>query len=195
MRIILIRHAESESNIGERTSYPESIKLTQNGERQAESFADQITETPDLIFVTNHLRTEYTAKYVLRKHPNTVVKILPLHEFTFLSPAMFENTTPQERHTYVKEYWNRCDPDFIHGPGAESFNQFVIRIKESLNVVAKLDHSFVLIFTHGHVIRLVRQMIDLVHSNNQLPMQYYRDVMLPIAIPNLEILEIGDDQI
>lgn len=74
MKVILIRHAESESNIGNKTSHPESIKLTQNGEKQAELFADQMYEAPDLIFITKHIRTEHTAEYVLKKYPNTVVK-------------------------------------------------------------------------------------------------------------------------
>jgi broad specificity phosphatase PhoE len=72
-----------------------------------------------------------------------------MHEFTFLSPALCRNTTAVERTPWVKAYWERCDPDYVHGEGAESYNRFVGRINQSLDKISSLGpKDTTVIFTH-----------------------------------------------
>src|SRR5215831_4449673 len=127
MRVFLIRHAESESNVGSKTSDPSAISITEKGKEQSFELANKIIEAPNLIIVTSYIRTTQTALPLMQKFSNVRVETWPLHEFTFLSPGLCQNTNSKERLPMVNEYWERCDADFIHGIGAESFNQFIKR--------------------------------------------------------------------
>lgn len=46
------------------------------------------------------------------------------------------------------------------------------------------------IFTHGHVIRQIRQFLSAEDDNDQATMLYYRDSMLSLPITNCENVEI-----
>ena len=93
--IHFIRHAESQANAGEATQNDESIQLTGKGKQQAIALANSITEKPGLIICSKFLRTQQTAAPLKKKFPGVRVKILPLHEFTYLSPAVCAGPTPK----------------------------------------------------------------------------------------------------
>lgn len=97
MKVFLIRHAESESNVGNKTSDPSTISITEKGKSQSLELANKINDAPDLIIVTSYLRTTQTAMPLINKFPATKVETWPLHEFTFLSPSLCENTNSNER--------------------------------------------------------------------------------------------------
>ncbi len=160
------------------------------GMQQGLELAERISIAPDLIVVTNHLRTRLTAEPLIKKYPLAKAETLPLHEFTFLSPGLCRNTTPEERLPWVKTYWNKCDPNFVYGQGAESFNQFRGRIQESFERITLLDLKFTIVFTHGHVIRVLKMILDHKAKNPEGSMKYYRDLMLELDIPNISIYEI-----
>lgn len=164
MKLTLIRHAESEANAGYATSDPADICLTELGKRQAIELAQQFNEPPDLILVTSYKRTQQTAQPLIEKFPLTPVEVWPLHEFTFLSPASCKNTTVQDRLPMVQQYWERCDPFFVHGKGAESFHEFMFRVGKCLADLRILHNNSVVMFTHGYVIRLIHQVIGSVEN-------------------------------
>ena len=55
-KIILIRHAESESNVGGVFEHTHTIKITENGKQQAKELAE-ILDKPNKIFVSKYIRT------------------------------------------------------------------------------------------------------------------------------------------
>lgn len=190
LQFIFIRHAESESNRGAFTNNPAEISLSTVGSEQAYTFAYSSLEKPDLIIVTPYIRTLQTAQPVATRNPNLPLETWPLHEFTYLSPSLCSNTTSIGRLPMVREYWEKCDPNFIHGEGAESFNQFSERIRACLDQLRKLEHNLVMIFTHGQVIRRILQFQEKDFSNPQEAMRYFRDIMMPRSIPNLYTLKL-----
>ncbi|MBI3218567.1 MAG: histidine phosphatase family protein [Bacteroidetes bacterium] len=189
MKVTLIRHGESEANAGVTTSDPASIELTELGRLQAIDFAEKITQQPDLIIVTPYLRTDQTAMPTMKRFPATKVETWPLHEFTYLSPAMCRNTTGDERAPLVLEYWEKCDPYFVHGTDAESYEQFSMRVINCINRLRNLKCEMVYIFTHGQVIRFFKQY----HEDGILPLSFsmnlFRDSLLKFQIPNLSAHE------
>lgn len=190
MKLLLIRHAESAANAGYLTSNPATIGLTKRGVEEAQLLPDQIFDAPDLIIITEYTRTLQTALPLICKYSSVPIEIWPLHEFTFLSPLTCSNTTVAERLPLVKKYWDLCDPDFVHGAGAESFNQFVERLTDAITKLKNLPHSRVAIFTHGHVIRFVKQYVE---NGRQAPLTaiaHYRDHMLPYPVANTAILHL-----
>lgn len=188
MRLLLIRHAESKANAGFKTSNPATIGLTEKGKQQAQSLSAKILEAPDLIIVTEYSRTYETSLPIINKFSTTPVETWPLHEFTFLSPLVCQDTTSLDRAPLVKEYWNNCDPFFVHGPGAESFEQFASRVTDSLENLKRLNASTVMIFTHGQVMRFAKQYFE--NGNQPAPtaIRYFRDTMLAFPIHNTGIL-------
>ena len=189
MKVFLIRHAESAANAGAATSDPMSISITENGRMQAIRLANEFNDKPDLIIVSAYLRTIQTAAPLTRKFLRAKVETWPLHEFTYLSPAQCLNTTSLERLPLVKEYWDKCDPDFVHGAGAESFNQFSNRITECIERLRQLDNFCVVIFTHSLVMKLLKQCMTM-EVSAATSMRHFRDKMLEFPIKNTEAFEM-----
>jgi probable phosphoglycerate mutase len=159
MKTLYIRHAQSEANAGGRTIDPGSIATTETGYTQSVSLAEEMSEQPDMIIVSPYIRAQQTALPLCQKYPNCQMEVWPLQEFTFLSPVICRNTTPNERRPLVEKYWKLCDPDFIHGEGAESFNQFRERINQAVNGINALKLNNVTVFTHEQVILLIKLML------------------------------------
>ena len=187
MNVTLIRHAESEANVGIRTNDPYSIKLTENGHRSAKDLVDRIYNPPDLIIVTPYHRTKQTAFPLIQKYSNVPVEEWALHEFTFLSPELCVNTTMTERLPMVEEYWALCNPSFRHGTGAETFEEFDNRITKSVYRLKSLRHTDIVVFTHGLVMKYVKQLEDLGPMPAYASMKHFRDRMLKFPVANVEM--------
>jgi broad specificity phosphatase PhoE len=152
--IWLIRHGKSQSNAGEITISPCTTRLTKLGKKQAIKIAEDIRLKPDLVIYTSYFRTLQTAKPLLKKFPNVKTEQWPLHEFTYLNLKKYYKTTRKERRIDKKSYWSNLDPDYCAGNGAESFNFFLERIEAGLKKLKK-QKGFVIVYTHGHVIRAI----------------------------------------
>ncbi|MCK9554966.1 histidine phosphatase family protein [bacterium] len=151
-KIWLIRHAESESNIGVATSDPASIKLTETGFKQAELLASNIPKAPDLIVTSSYIRTKQTAGPVIAKFSHIPSEEWDTHEFTYLSPAKCQNTTPKERFPMVKGYWDKSDNDYCDGPGAESFRDFFNRVHNTIKKTKERKEQTIALFSHKQFI-------------------------------------------
>lgn len=154
--IWFIRYAESASNAGLKTTDSEKIPITELGTKQAEELVKTIDREPDLIIYTKFLRTLQTAAPTIEKFSDVPVEILPLHEFDFLAKENCTDLNVEQRKPMVQAYWNRSDADYVDGKGAESFNTFYSRVIESLKAIESREEKFILVFTHGHVIRAIR---------------------------------------
>ena len=156
MRTIwLIRHAESRGNAGEVTDLPHSIALTDLGHRQAVELAEQLPQTPDLIVVSRYQRTVETARPTMQRFPDAPVVEWPIHEFTFLAPQHYCGKTQEHRRAPALAFWDRCEPHHCDGEGAESFNEFMLRIRDCLDRLRNSSEEFIAVFTHGYVIKAI----------------------------------------
>lgn len=182
-----IRHAESASNAGQSTSDSALIPLTENGKLQAETLASSIVKKPDLIIHSKFLRTFETATPTIFKYPSVPVEILPLHEFDFLAKDRCFNSTAEQRKPMVLDYWNKNDPDYVDGDGAESFNSFVSRVISSLNVIESKDEKFIVVFTHGHVIRAIWNYF--LTPNQSLKMDQFKAFSAQFPVANTGIFK------
>lgn len=189
--IFLVRHAESEANVGMATSSPEKIQITENGQRFAVKFADKIKIAPDLIVISEHERTRQTAQPLIDKYPESLLDIWAIHEFTYLSPASCINTTKEDRRSRVEDYWAKCDPDYVHGPGAESFSAFFKRINACYSRVKDVADLNTYIFSHEQAIKL----LELIYCGEMKEpsseaMKIFRHKLCSLPIKNLQVLEI-----
>jgi probable phosphoglycerate mutase len=151
--IWLIRHGESESNAGLPTFDTAQIVLTPRGHAQAECVAAAFTRPPALIVSSPYLRARQSTRPVIERFPDARLEEWPVHEYTYLSLASRHNTTRQSRTPLIEAYWDRCDPYYLDGDGAEPFVALVARAGQVLERIKCLDDQFVAIFSHGHFMR------------------------------------------
>jgi 2,3-bisphosphoglycerate-dependent phosphoglycerate mutase len=154
-RLFLIRHGESESNAGGRTQAPHSTDITERGRAQAHRLAKTWKDEPHLIVTSPFIRTKHTAAPLIERFPDVPRVEWPIQEFTQLMPREWIGTTHSERMPKVMEYWNRADPSYCDGPGAESLTEFFRRVRGMLARAEEAKEESVAVFTHGHFIQAV----------------------------------------
>lgn len=152
--IILVRHAESAANAGHRTSDPGSIPLTDAGVRQAELLAAAWIGIPAKIISSPFRRAISTAEPLANRF-RLPIHIAAIHEFTYLSPDRCRDTTPGERQHWVEAFWQRAEPDFRDGNGAETFREFADRVAMAIRTLFVAAPPGTVIFCHGQFIQMV----------------------------------------
>jgi broad specificity phosphatase PhoE len=154
--IWFIRHGESLSNAGLPTEHPAKTPLTEQGHRQARILPPIFDRPPDLFVVSPYQRTRQTAEPTLLRFPHVPVAEWPVQEYTFLDPIHWKSTTGRDRHPAITAYWERADPFYCDGNGAESFAGVLQRVDATFELIRKQENaSFIVIFSHGHFIRLL----------------------------------------
>lgn len=189
-RVILVRHGQSLSNSGGRTTDHFVNPLTPLGRQQAESVAESLDCAPSLIVVSPFQRAQQTAEPLLQRFPNSPVEQWPIEEFTFLNPAMHRHSTEADRWPHSTLYWDRKDPDYIDGPGAESFTQFLDRAREAIRrLVARNPGGCVVLVTHGFFMQAFRVVLLFPDATDDLLMQNFLRFHLVNLIQNVDSLE------
>ncbi|MGX9189022.1 histidine phosphatase family protein [Stenotrophomonas sp. Ker107b] len=154
--LTLIRHAQSTANAGSATHDPATIPLTPAGHLHAKQLARSAFPSPvGAVWSSPYLRAVQTATPTAERYGLTVQE-LPIHEFTYLCPARCAGTTASERMQWVEDYWSRCDPKYIDGPGAESFSMLVGRARDALCLLgAGMSAGHTLAFSHGQLLQMI----------------------------------------
>ncbi|WP_457389279.1 histidine phosphatase family protein [Roseateles sp. P5_E1] len=192
MKIFCCRHGQSVANAGAATLDPLSIELTELGRQQAEDLALQWAEAPSLILVSPAERARATALPTKRRFPSARVEEWPIQEFTYLAPARCVGTTADQRREWVEAYWALADPDRCDDEGAESFNEFLARVDNTIvrldQVAGGSDHRTVLLFGHGQFINAMRWRRSRSGGGQEMPS--FRDFDLKSPVPHCEPLEL-----
>jgi 2,3-bisphosphoglycerate-dependent phosphoglycerate mutase len=143
-----IRHSESVANAGARTREAPTYPLSGIGFRQAEQLAAALPAEPELIVVSPYVRARQTAEPAIRRFPRARVEEWPVHEVQYLDPALCVDTTQDERRALSSDYWERCDPHHA-APGAESFVEFLSRVADAVERIARRPERRIFVFSHG----------------------------------------------
>lgn len=144
----LVRHGESTANIGVWNSQPECIALTEKGKIQALEVAKKVDKKPDMIIVSPFSRAQATAEPLISRWPDVALEIWPIQEFTYLSSEKYKDATRLQRRTAIMRYWKRLDPFFCDGEGAESFSDFIKRVKNFHERLLSKT-GYLVVFGHG----------------------------------------------
>ena len=184
--IKLIRHGESAANAGEATDSPANIPLTPLGYQQAQRVSQQFIDSPTLVVTSPFLRTYQTAIPTLAKFPGVRHEVWAVQEFTYLSPATCIGTTAAQRKTRVAAYWERNDPHYVDGEGAESFAMMLQRVHAMLE---RLQHEagVVVVFTHGQIMQATQLLLATPTATTELLMRQFH---ASDSIPNTAVIAI-----
>lgn len=188
--IYLIRHGQSQSNAGVPTEHPAKSLLTDLGHKQADYLAKAINTKPDLIITSPYIRSKETAEYIIDRYPDSQTKEMSVEEFSYIHPDKYFKTTSKERKPFTNAYWDKCDPDYTDGVGAESFSHFFNRVYTTLEEIKKQD-GLTIVVSHGHYIRLAFWMLLMnIHNLDIEKMKLYSYLRYSIRIPNVSILKV-----
>ncbi len=183
LKLILIRHAESERNkaldgalfitdpslLESVAKIPDhKIALTEKGVSQAREISHKIKEVygvPDIVFHSGYLRTRQTTDGILGSftEENIVIKeSLSLREreggYTHILLESDKNTY----FPYLQEYWDVVGGLFARPVGGESMMDVIEqRLKPFLKeLYQEYDGKTVVLVTHGRVIQCLRFILD-----------------------------------
>jgi len=195
-KVWFFRHAQSLANAdknykADNFSVP-LVPLSDLGLKQAEEVVSCFDSAPDLIITSSYIRTKQTADHLIKKYPNTPQEEWEdIREFTYLSLDRCFNTTFSEREPFKEEYWNRNDPNYNDGEGAESFSDFINRTRNAIEILKNRKENFIVLFSHEFTILAVRYLLDKNPKDiTSKEMREYREYFLTNRIPNTGKVEI-----
>ena len=187
----MIRHAESIANAGGTTSTPRDIPLSDRGHLQAKALADSIADRPELIVLSPYIRTEETARPLLKRFPDGLVETLLVQEFTYLSISRCRNTTYEQRKPLVEEYWARCDSSYSDGDQAESLVELINRARAFLRRVPEMEGELIFVFTHEQFIKTVMwEVLQMGWETAPEFMTAFRKFSTSFVIPNTAVMKM-----
>lgn len=192
--IHLVRHAQSHANAGGHAMPNADIPITALGQEQAKQVADWLLETlgDDIasISVSEYLRTQQTAQYLLEKTGFQPTIIEGLQEFNYLNFADIEHKTSSEIRDLADNYWLTFEPDTLDEKGAENFNQFVARVKQVQAYFDNLPDGNHVVFTHGLWISMLIWLMLGQPTDNNIAMQKYRQFEMAIRPKNCDVWQL-----
>ena len=192
--VFLIRHAESRANIGEATSTPREIPLSEKGLAQADDLVNVITDRPDLIVLSPYVRSRQTAEPFLELYPDVEQVTLLIQEFTYLSVSKCRGTSYEQRKPLVAQYWQNADPGYSDGDQAESFAEFIGRCADFERQMREKEYELAFVFTHEQFIKgLLWNSMRLGREMTTAAMQGFQKFMTSFTIPNTAFIRAKVD--
>lgn len=190
MRAVFLRHGQSTGNAGFPCDDLALLELTELGWNQAREIAASWIEAPDLIVTSPYLRARQTAAPTVERFPEVPVEVWPIQEFTYLRPSRWNGTLSAERKPFLERYWDKADPAYCDGEGAESFSSLLKRAEAALQLLASYPtDTQVYVFSHGQFIQAVRSLVTESGLSDRERMRgFWGRESKPIA--NAELMEL-----
>lgn len=152
MRLILIRHGETQSNVDRLldTAHP-GAPLTEQGFQQAHDLAEAIAhEEIDAVFVSRLTRAQQTAEPLARQRRLEPTVIDGVHE---ISAGVEEMSPDWSTYVAMLESWSPENLD-AKLEGGESAREFLQRFDDAISQIEQQGHENVAVVSHGAAMRV-----------------------------------------
>ncbi len=155
IKLILIRHPETDWNKQKRYMGSADIPLNNKGKKQARIISGYFkNENISVIYSSKLKRALETAKFIAKSHNLKVKQDERLNEIDFGGWEGLTFEQIQKKHPgLAREYLLK--PQNIKIPGGESFSEFKNRISAFLEEVLAKEKGNVAIVSHGGVNRVI----------------------------------------
>jgi broad specificity phosphatase PhoE len=156
MRLILVRHGESEENVGDTCSGQKDSPLTKNGRRQASIIAKHFTNIHiDAIYSSTMVRAYDTACAIAAPHQLPVVKDARIAEANFGNGAKSKSGLFGVIALVEIAQETGVDPFMYDAHGGESIGALAQRVEPFFTeLLPKYHGKTVMVVCHGGVIRV-----------------------------------------
>ena len=158
MRVIFIRHAQSEYNVKNLVNQDFKIKvdITEYGRRQAKEAGKKLeNEKFDIIFVSDFLRTQQTAKIVLGEREIEIKVNKKINEIKLGYEGEDAELYRKDRRTSGMKI-----NLFKKSEELESFHDVKLRIEKFVNWLKNEKYKIVLIVTHEICCQCARSIFE-----------------------------------
>lgn len=187
MRLIIVRHGESEWNRIHRYQGQLDAPLSELGVRQAEALAERLkNERLDQIYTSPLQRAAHTAEAIARHHPD-----VPYADEPALLEINHGEWQGRYAHEIIEQYaaglseW-RQHPTRSQMPGGESFSNVLKRSLDFLEAIqARHRDQTVLVSTHDVVVKIL--------VADALGMNMDRINRIWVTNASISVIEYGDD--
>lgn len=191
--LYLIRHAQSQANVGGKVLPDWQIPLTEVGLQQALQLARQWEIVPSALYCSQLLRTQQTAQPLAEKYQLTVQILPELNEFSYLSLEKIQQMTLQQRQDTARQFWQTAQPHEHDAPNCDSFADFSQRVDDFYQQIPRFSHNSVVV-THGiWIARLIWQNLGFTVKDNA-DMQRFRQFLQALNIANTAIFAVHYQQ-
>ena len=187
MRLVIVRHGESEWNRIGRYQGQSDAPLSALGLRQAEALAGRLSDEPlDIIFTSPLQRAAKTAEAIARHHPEipfvSESALLEIHHGDWQGLLTDEVVT---RYGAGLREW-RLHPTRAQMPGGESFSNILKRVLDFKDrLCQEYSSRDVLISTHDVVVKIL--------VADALGMNMDRINRIWVTNASISVIEYGDD--
>jgi len=186
--LFMVRHATSMTNTAQYWGDgPASIPLTSEGERDAQAFAANWEQRPDLICCSNYARSIQTAAPLANKFGLSLLT-LDVREFTYWDLKLTQEDYQRDRKAEADAYWSRLDPtEKKGGVNAETFIEFVARCRAFRHWAEQTPFETCVVVSHGHFLHAFRAIMKGVDLPHREFMAYLADTLPGNAYANLQV--------
>lgn len=152
MRLILIRHGETQSNVDRLldTAHP-GAPLTERGRQQAVALAEAIAhEEIDALYVSTLTRAQETGAPLAEKRGLAATIWEGIHE---IPAGVDEMSSDWSRYVGMLESWSPENMD-AKLEGGESAREFMARFDDAISRIEAEGHDTVAVVSHGAALRV-----------------------------------------
>lgn len=153
-KALVVRHGNSRW-IPSTKGMSMDFTLSGIGHKQSRLLADFMPHEPKVIILSPYIRTGLTAVPMMEKFPEAEVWVWPTQEFAYLDLEKYARSTPEEREACIEAFFDRTDPEYCDGPGAESFRDFWMRVEKVRKRIREVVPG-TMMFTHGLFMRMMK---------------------------------------
>ena len=186
MRIFLVRHGQTQSNVENRLQGSKGVPLNQVGEKQVAEVAQFFKNIPlTAVYSAPARRAKQTASSIAKFH-NLSVKVI--RGFRERSHGKLEGKTEEQRKKLIpdiQKQWKHQGIDW-RPPGGETLRELQQRAIKAFNQIIKKHklNDTILVASHGGTIKAV---VHYVHGGK------LEDYLHAKPIENTQIIEIEYD--
>jgi probable phosphoglycerate mutase len=152
MRLILVRHGRTASNVGFLLDTAEpGADLDDGGLEQAASLVERLSHHEiEAVYTSNLVRTQQTAGPIARAR-GLELQVLPgLREISAGDDELSPDAT---RYIGTLVAWGEGNPD-ARIPGGENAHEFLARFDAAIEHIASAGHEVAMVVSHGAALRV-----------------------------------------
>lgn len=191
--VYLIRHGQSQANVGGITLENPLVPLTELGEMQARALAPLLPPTTAVIWSSPFKRALDTAAPYCARMGRPPATQDDLREFETIDTLQMRGSSSAEREAVVARYWLQADPDLRSGPGAETFREFRDRVARVRTGFLPSLADGTLIFGHGMWMALLFWQLWGFEKVDHVGMTLFRRFQLGFPTPNTAVYGLTHD--